>query len=431
MKKDQKFLNNLDKALGRLHKSKKNAIISKYRNIIDEELKNKNKIVQILKNIGTPEEVAKKELEEIKNNSLFKKIFSKKNKKDNTEISEEEKESIKEDVSEIREEEKKEKLDEVKEKIEDIKKETKKTIDKSKQKITKGAKKLKKDTNKNANKVKENFKGFFKNIFKKFKKEKKIVIEEHTEMIEEVSDVLEEITETKIFESKKHRRIRITLKVLGVILVIILLFSLLWTSTLFAASLFAVLDGVRFYGINLGLFGILGLNVWLLLIVNRLVFNKKINFRLALYSIIAIFICIGTGAAWGLNSYRKTENVTDVSDKYSMSTSYETYTLPKDTSKELLVTFNSNYDTKYVIEYDNTLVNKFKVEVKYYECYYDFYEKRTTNNLYISLKQDLRDRISVYIENLKDKLIYDDSELGRYTVRIVMNEQDQDRIVIN
>src|SRR5574344_1498087 len=94
MKKDQKFLNNLEKALGKMSKAKKEEIVLKYRKIIDEELNNKTKIVKILKNIGTPEEVAKRELEELKNKSFFKKIFSRSKKEKVEEFSEEQTEEI-------------------------------------------------------------------------------------------------------------------------------------------------------------------------------------------------------------------------------------------------------------------------------------------------------------------------------------------------
>ena len=74
---------------------------------------------------------------------------------------------------------------------------------------------------------------------------------------------------------------------------------------------------------------------------------------------------------------------------------------------------------------------KIGVEVKYYECYYNFYNKKSNHNVYISLKQDYRDKLSVYIENLKENKIYDSDELSRYTVKITGNKKDLERVVIN
>jgi len=107
----------------------------------------------------------------------------------------------------------------------------------------------------------------------------------------------------------------------------------------------------------------------------------------------------------------------------------EKYNIP-DNNKKLYVSFNSNYKTSYIVEYDNKLIDKIRVEVKYYECYYDFYAKKSTNNVYISLKLDNRDRLSTYIEGLKDNKIYDPDELSRYVVKIYMNENDKERVII-
>ena len=87
-------------------------------------------------------------------------------------------------------------------------------------------------------------------------------------------------------------------------------------------------------------------------------------------------------------------------------------------------------DTKYTIEYDNTLDNKITIETKYYESYYDYYMKKNVNDIYVSLSLDYRDRLSVYLENLKENKIYDKNELSRYTVKITMNERDKDRVII-
>ena len=126
----------------------------------------------------------------------------------------------------------------------------------------------------------------------------------------------------------------------------------------------------------------------------------------------------------------KVETVKDVSDKYTMTRKYEKINLSSNLEKITYISFNANYDTKYIIEYDNTLDNKLTIETKYYESYYDYYIKQNSNDVYVSLSVDYRDRLSVYLENLKDKKIYDKNELSRYIVKITMNERDKDRVVI-
>lgn len=431
MKKDEKFLKNLSNELSSVSKKKREAIVLKYRNIIDEQLNNKKKILSILKELGTPEEVAKEEIEKLKSNNIFKKIFTR-NKKSKDEL-ENDSEYTKELVKEINEEDKKEKKEEIEKKVKKIKTKTKKKVKKVKKSTKKAHKKINiniKNSVKNSfNRVGLFFKGIalkIKSIFKK-KEVKKDIIDK---TVEEAKNTLEEVTDKKIFESKKKRIIRISLKTLGVVLVLALLFSLLWTSSIFVASLFALLDGIKFYGINIALCGIVLLNLWIFIIVNNYIFNKKISFKISLISIIIIVILIGSGIALGVREYSKVTSIDDVSEKYSMNTSFEKYNLSKDPKKVTYITFNSNYKTTYIVEYDNSLSNSYKVEVKYYECYYDLFIKKASNNLYISLGVDYRDLLSVYIDNLKDGKIFNKEELSRYTVRVIMNENDKDRIII-
>ena len=68
MKKDKKFLLDLENQLSSINKKDRDAIILKYRNIIDDELNQKKKIKYIIKDLGAPEEVAKKEITELRKN---------------------------------------------------------------------------------------------------------------------------------------------------------------------------------------------------------------------------------------------------------------------------------------------------------------------------------------------------------------------------
>ena len=61
---------------------------------------------------------------------------------------------------------------------------------------------------------------------------------------------------------------------------------------------------------------------------------------------------------------------------------------------------------------------------------YDYNVKKSSNNLYVSLSVDPRDRISSYIDDFKDNKIYNTNELARYTVKITISEKDYQRLVI-
>lgn len=397
MKKDQRFLNQLEEKLKEIPKKKKDIIIDKYKNLIVEEKNKGRKITDIIKSFGNIDEIVVNETKNIKSNPI-KNII---NKLDNIKLFE------KKNKSNIKKE--------LNKKTKKIEKETKKKVKKESVKLL------------------DKIKSFF-NKFKKKKTFKEEVVEEIKEVKEEINETLEEVVEIvpekRLFESKEKRFRRIIFKILGVLILMILLFILLVVSTLFVASLFAILDGIKFYGITLALFGLILLNMWVLIITNKLVFNKKINGKVFFAFIILIMFVIATGIAMTIDKLADIKTVKDVSDKYTMTRYYESINLPIDTEKKYYVSFNSNYQTKYVIEYDKKLKDKITVEVKYYESYYDFYSKKTSNSMYISLAEDKRDRLSVYIDDLREDKIYDSNELSRYTVTIRMNKKDANRVII-
>ncbi len=386
MKKEKKYLNELENKLNNISKKKRESIVNRYREKIQEEKSKNKKIVEILKELGTPSEVAEKELNNLKSNNKFKLIIDKV------------KNFITKDIQ-FPSKDKNKKVKKEKVKKEKIKK------DKSKIKI---------------------------NIFKKKKKDsiKDNIIEVKEEIQNELPNIIESVTETKIFESKKSKTKRIVLKSLGILFIMILLFIWLWLTVILMASMFAILDGIKFYGINITIFGIDILLLLMIILVNKKILNKKINSKLTFISLIVLLIIIAFGITLSIKQISKVETVKDVSDKYTMTRKYEKINLSSNLEKTTYISFNANYDTKYIIEYDNTLDNKLTIETKYYESYYDYYIKQNSNDVYVSLSVDYRDRLSVYLENLKDKKIYDKNELSRYIVKITMNERDKDRVVI-
>ncbi len=402
MKKEKKFLNDLENKLSGISKKDRNKIIEKYRNIIHEEKSNNRRIVDILKELGSTDLVAEKEIQSLKSNGKIKIFFN------NV------KEFITKDIQ-FTKREKKEKPKKEKIKKEKIKKEKKNKIRKEKVKRENIFKVLKSKFN-----------------FKKKDKDtlKENIIETKEEVKEELPNIVESITEKKIFESKGKRIRRIIFRTLGTLLIICLLFIWLWVTVLLMSSMFAILDGIKYYGFNIALFGIDLLLLIIVILVNKLIIGKKISIKWTLISVILTLIIIACGISLFMKQISKIDIVKDVSDKYTMTRKYEKISLPSNLDKVTRISFNSHYDTKYTIEYDNTLDNKITIETKYYESYYDYYMKKNVNDIYVSLSLDYRDRLSVYLENLKENKIYDKNELSRYTVKITMNERDKDRVII-
>ena len=412
MKKEKKFLNDLENKLSGISKKDRNKIIEKYRNIIHEEKSNNRRIVDILKELGSTDLVAEKEIQSLKSNGKIKIFFN------NV------KEFITKDIQftkkEKKEKPKKEKIKKEKIKKEKIKKE-----------------KIKKEKKNKVRKEKVKRENIFKVLKSKFnfKKKDKDTLKENInetkeEVKEELPNIVESITEKKIFESKGKRIRRIIFRTLGTLLIICLLFIWLWVTVLLMSSMFAILDGIKYYGFNIALFGIDLLLLIIVILVNKLIIGKKISIKWTLISVLLTLIIIACGISLFMKQISKIDIVKDVSDKYTMTRKYEKISLPSNLDKITRISFNSHYDTKYTIEYDNTLDNKITIETKYYESYYDYYMKKNVNDIYVSLSLDYRDRLSVYLENLKENKIYDKNELSRYTVKITMNERDKDRVII-
>lgn len=448
MKKDKKFLKELENNLIDISEDNKKRILDKYENIIKTEKENKKKITVIIKELGDPKEIAQKEISLLGKESLSFRIKNKINKMiDSYKNKKAEKENnIDKKLKNNR--------DELKKKLKNEKKQLKKDLKEEKKKIKKEIEKdkLKKEKKNKDEKAPNKLKSFFTFLTKdrsidiskkKEEKENKLIetidpddIKENpvTEVIEdvkdEISDVSEIVAEKHIFESRSTRVKRIVLKTLGVLLTILLLFIWLWVTVVFIASLFAYLDGVKFIGINIALFGIDLLVLWIVIMVNRAIFKKKKGWKLNVIITVVSIIIIAFGIVTGLKQVSEIETVKDVSIKYSMTNKLNTYELSSDKSQKFTLTFNSNYNTQYTLNYDNTLKNKIKVEVKYYECYYDYYIKETSNSAYISLKLDDRDRLSVYIDDLKEGKVFDNDELSRYSVKISVNPNDAGRLVI-
>lgn len=448
MKKDKKFLKELEDNLIDISEDNKKRILNKYENIIKTEKENKKKITVIIKELGDPKEIAQKEISLLGKESLSFRIKNKINKMiDSYKNKKAEKENnIDKKLKNNR--------DELKKKLKNEKKQLKKDLKEEKKKIKKEIEKdkLKKEKKNKDEKAPNKLKSFFTFLTKdrsidiskkKEEKENKLIetidpddIKENpvTEVIEdvkdEISDVSEIVAEKHIFESRSTRVKRIVLKTLGVLLTILLLFIWLWVTVVFIASLFAYLDGVKFIGINIALFGIDLLVLWIVIMVNRAIFKKKKGWKLNVIVTVVSIIIIAFGIVTGLKQVSEIETVKDVSIKYSMTNKLNTYELSSDKSQKFTLTFNSNYNTQYTLNYDNTLKNKIKVEVKYYECYYDYYIKETSNSAYISLKLDDRDRLSVYIDDLKEGKVFDNDELSRYSVKISVNPNDAGRLVI-
>ena len=196
------------------------------------------------------------------------------------------------------------------------------------------------------------------------------------------------------------------------------------------ASLFAVLDGIKAYGISVFLFSLSLLLIASLSLLNKKRCNMEINSTFYFITFVVLLVLSSLSVGYTAYKYFDLDYISDVSEKYNFSYKTLEYRLPSK-NKDMNIYFNSWYKTSYITEFDNSLEGKIKIEVKYYEAFYDLVAKNEAGNVYVSLVFDSRDLISIYLDNLKENKIYNEKELGRYLVKIYVNEKDAERLVIH
>lgn len=329
MKREEKFLLNLEKGLSGLKDKDKNKIVLKYKTIIDDKKKSGVKVNDIFKELGNVKDICEIEISSLKKskNVINKKIKDKKN----------------------------------------------------------------------------------SNI-KNAAHEAKV----------EFNDKIENIKKSLLSDEKLSYKM------------ILLTILIIFTSIIFIINMmcvFAFLDGVRLYGLLFTVFGFFFAGLWLCLTLYFNMINHKTKKYFNLIMLVTSLVIFCFGIALTIRGIYKTEHIYNVSQKYSFTNKIENYSLPSG-DKKLYINYNSEYKVKYVFDYDENIDSSIKIETKYYECYYDYYSNRSGNNIYISLRKDRKGRLSSYIEDLKDNKVYDNKELSRYTVRIIINPNDKDRVVI-
>lgn len=326
MKREEKFLLNLEKGLSGLRDKDKNKIVLKYKNIIDDKRKSGIKVNDIFKELGSVKDICDVEISNLKKS---KRIFNRKEKNSD----------IKSAACEAR--------------------------------------------------------LVFNDKIDNFK--------------------------SALFSNEKHSYKGLLLTILTIFTSIIFIINMM--------CVFAVLDGVKLYGLLFTVFGFFLAGLWLCLTLyfNMIGYKTKKYFNFIILVAALVIFCFGI--ALTIRGIYKTDHIYNVSQKYSFTNKIENYSLPSG-NKKLYINYNGDYKIKYIFDYDENIESSIKIETKYYECYYDYYSNRSSNNVYISLRKDRKGRLSSYIEDLKDNKVYDNKELSRYTVRIIINPNDKDRVVI-
>jgi hypothetical protein len=231
---------------------------------------------------------------------------------------------------------------------------------------------------------------------------------------------------------EKLNKIKFKINYFKIILyLLIIAFScfLIFNLVLLFSSLFLILDGVKSYGLSVLFLSISILNYLCLLVMNKRINNNIINFKKYLNIVYIDFALCALGISLILVQYYKLDMIDDVKEKYEIKNVEKDITLPSDISKKYYIHFNSWYKNKYIIHYDNSMLNTIKIKLEYYECFYNSVITIKSSSVYISLVKDNRDLFSFYVENLKEDKIYNAKELSRNIINIYVSEEDYKRLV--
>ena len=75
------------------------------------------------------------------------------------------------------------------------------------------------------------------------------------------------------------------------------------------SSMFAILDGIKYYGFNIALFGVDLLLLIIVILVNKLILGKKISIKWTLISVLLTLIIIASGIALFMKQISKIDIV--------------------------------------------------------------------------------------------------------------------------
>lgn len=258
-------------------------------------------------------------------------------------------------------------------------------------------------------------------------KRKKLVEKESIEKTEIIVEKIEVIKE----EKKRMNNIDILFRFLEKIVIffvkaficfIILptLFILFFLCAGLFIYLFCLFKGVFYISILIGIpFAILLVLTILEVLINFIIRGKTNEKRLMITFLVSI---VGLGSSFGilLLDMSTLTFVNEVPKQVSMDTISETYEMKND----MYFLFWS--EAEYIV--DNTLGNKLKVEVDYYKDYTEVLLPTEVNSTFIYYEKPYllinSHLLSVMIEDLKHKKIYNYGMLNEITIRIYATEQN-------
>ncbi len=218
------------------------------------------------------------------------------------------------------------------------------------------------------------------------------------------------------------------LKFIALCIIIPLIFTILLLCIFFTIIVIALINKIISFGLLISVIASIIMAICILKLLIYFVFNNKINFKVNFIIFVASLCSLGVGL--GITSYETTkyEYIDELPKEFSQtSTQVETFKYADGMYFSSMIYYNNydldNHNVTYKI--DETLRDDIKITITKNDVY-DLKIINNNNRLSIHYYEnvDLKKYFNSFINNLKDKKIYNYSDIPSYSIVISGSERN-------
>lgn len=245
-------------------------------------------------------------------------------------------------------------------------------------------------------------------------------------------DNVKEVKKQKSKEKKESSKTfsKILVNMIKVFLFFVLLpaiFSFVGTLILIVIGIILLFSGLPYFGIFLCCLTYAILNYIFIDLCIRFIFDKKLNAKALLTSVLLTVILFVIGVGLSFSEVVNTSFIDGVPSKYKEITKEKTEVYTDDTN----LTCNNLYHTRCHYEIDENQGDNITATVTYYD-----YENRSfdvTDDLKYVRKENkvysLKDAYSTFVNDLKERKIYNYAELYQVDVTIKVSSTTKEKLI--
>ena len=213
---------------------------------------------------------------------------------------------------------------------------------------------------------------------------------------------------------------------LFIIVPIILCFVFLVIFT--TISLILIFTGIHYIGIFIALFGATFALAIIMELFIRLLLSSNVPFKRMFLMFLTGLIIIGIGSAITAFEISNTQYIDKLPIDAKMIKEDYVYNMQDD----LIINNNYNSEINYIV--DENITDSVKLEIEYYNDYIDLeiYENQNTINIYnYTSWNNTISYLNLLKENLKDKTFYNYGLLSQFTINVISNSKNIEKIKEN